>query len=432
MTGPADILRAYVPPAAGGTAEEPEPSTAAPAPPTGTSPTDAPAPAGVPASEVPPADVVVVGGGIIGLTVAWRATRFGMTVTVCDPAPGRATSWVAAGMLAPVTEARAAEAPLVRLGLTSLQRWPSFAAELAADAGGDVDDLGLRRDGTLQVAFDDDDRRALDELHQVHQVLGLASERVSGTRCRELEPMLSPWVRAGLVVPGDWQVDPRLVVGALGRALERRGGQVVRAEARRLLRAGDGSGPATGVALADGTVLHGRSVVLATGAAAVPLQGVPERAVPPVRPVKGEILRLRADPAAPPLTRTVRGTVKGQHVYVVPRRSGELVVGATMQEAGHDTLVRAGAVLDLLRNATDLVPVLGELSLAEAVAGLRPTTFDNGPALGPTAVPGLHVALGHFRNGVLLAPVTGDAVVDALAGGELRGPASAFGVARFG
>lgn len=376
-------------------------------------------------------DLVVVGGGIIGLAVAWRASRRAMTVTVCDPTPGRGTSWVAAGMLAPVTEARTTEATLARLALASIRQWPAFADELAADAGCDPADLGLCRDGTLQVAFDDDDRRALDELHQVHKVLGLDSEPCTARRCRDLEPLLSPRLRAGLFVPGDWQVDPRLVVAALQRALGRRGGAVVSRTVRRLVQAGRG-GAVSAVELDDGTVIPTGAVVVATGAYAGLSDLLPPQAVPPVRPVKGEILRLRGDPGRVPLSLTVRGTVHGQAVYVVPRPHGEVVVGATMEEAGFDTSVRASAVLDLLRNAVDLVPALGELALVEHAAGLRPTTPDNGPILGPTPVPGLHLATGHFRNGVLLAPVTADAVVAALDGGGLRGPAAGFELRRFG
>lgn len=374
-------------------------------------------------------DVVVVGGGIIGLTIGWRAAAAGLSVTVCDPSPGRGASWVAAGMLAPVTEATVAEAPLARLGLTSLRRWPAYASTLAEDAGLDPDGLGLRCDGTLQVAFDDDDQRALQELADVHRTMGLASEQWATGRCRQVEPLLSPRLRAGLFVAGDWQVDPRLVVGALRTALGHRGGQLVTAPVRRLIAA-DG-GAVAGVELGDGTVVRAGAVVLAAGTGSTAVAGVPPEGRPPVRPVKGELLRLRAAAGQPALSVTVRGVVRGQAVYLVPRRHGELVVGATMQEAGYDTSVRAGAVADLLQAAIDVVPAVAELALVEHIAGLRPATPDNAPALGPTPVPGLHVATGHFRNGVLLAPVTGDVVLAGLLGGALPAEAAPFDIGRF-
>lgn len=374
------------------------------------------------------ADVVVVGGGIVGLSVAWRALGTGRSVVVVDPAPGRGASRAAAGMLAPVTEARAAEGPLTRLGLASLRRWPAFAEELAADAGGA--ELGLRCDGTLQVAFDEDDRRALDELASVHELLDLDSERLSSRSCRELVPLLTPRVRAGLLVRGDWQVDPRRVVDALLAAVAHRGGAVRTAAVSGLLRPGP-HGPVEGVVLSDGTALAASAVVLAAGTGLADLGGVPGEVRLPVRPVKGEILRLRADPVFAGLSMTVRGTVQGQPVYVVPRCDGEIVVGATVQEAGCDTSVRAGAILELLRVAVDLLPAVSELPLEEATAGLRPATPDNAPMIGPTAIEGLHIAAGHYRNGVLLAPITADLVVSAMDSGQLPEEAAAFSPGRF-
>jgi glycine oxidase len=373
--------------------------------------------------------LVVVGGGIIGLSVAWRAAAAGRDVTVIDPSPGQGSSWVAAGMLAPVTEARAAEAPLARLGLDSLARWVGFAEELAADSGlASTDDLGLRREGTLEVAFDEGDRRELAELAEVHRLLGLRSEPLSGRQSREVVPLLSPRVRAGLFVEGDWQADPRRVVAALEKALVERGGRLVTDAATRVVTSAGGR--VAGVETAGGVNIEATDVVVATGAGGTPLD-LPGGVSFPVRPVKGEILRLRTDPADPPLPLTVRAAVQGRPVYLVPRHDGEIVVGATVQEAGFDRSVRAGAVHDLLRSATDLVPALGEAGLEETSAGLRPGTPDNGPILGPTTVPGLYAALGHFRNGVLLAPVTADALLEAVTTGAVTGPAAGFGPGRF-
>lgn len=383
-----------------------------------------------PLEEVDVVDVVVVGGGIVGLSIGWRAAAAGRSVVVCDPAPGGGASRAAAGMLAPVSEARAAEGPLARLGLASLRRWPRFADELVADAGlAGTEDLGLRREGTLQVAFDDDDRRALEELAGVHRELGLDSELLAARRCRELVPLLSPMVRAGLLVPGDWQVDPRRVLRALVGALGARGGEL-RVEGVRAVRATAG-GELWGVELDDATRLEAAAVVLAPGVGVDRIGGVVADLHLPVRPVKGEILRLRAAPGEEVLPMTVRASVKGQPVYLVPRLDGEVVVGATMQEAGADTAVRAGGVLELLRAAIELVPGLGELALEETLAAARPTTPDNGPLLGPTSLAGLHVAAGHYRGGVLLAPVSADAVLAGLGAGEMPVEAGPFDAGRY-
>lgn len=360
------------------------------------------------------------------MAIGWRAAAAGMDVAICDPAPGRGASWVAAGMLAPVSEARAAEAPLVRICLTSVARWPAFAAELADDGGLDV---GLRTEGTLQVAFDDDDRRAMDELLRVHRSLGLDSEWCSSIECRELEPLLSPRVRGGLRVGGDWQVDPRAVVSALVAAFARRGGHLHKRSVGRILRAPEGA--VHGVELDDGSVVLAGTVVLAAGAYSATLAGLDDGELPPVRPVKGEILRLQADPRAMPFIRNIRATVQGRSVYLVPRLNGEVVVGATMQEAGFDTSVRSGAIHDLLHAAIDLVPAIEELPLIETMAGLRPGTPDNAPLLGCSTVPGLVFATGHYRHGMLLAPYTADVLAEVLAGGDLPAEAASLSATRF-
>jgi len=190
--------------------------------------------------------------------------------------------------------------------------------------------------------------------------------------------------------------------------------------------------------LADGTLVVARWVVLAAGWQSAAMAGLPDGIAPPLRPVKGQILRLRPTPATlaaglPPglLARTVRGIVRGSSVYLVPRQSGELVIGATQEELGPDTRVTAGGVWELLRDARTLVPGITELELAEAVAGLRPGTPDNAPVIGPSSVPGLVFATGHFRAGVLLAPATASIVADYLATGRMADSALPFLPQRF-
>ncbi|GHE29983.1 glycine oxidase ThiO [Streptomyces cellulosae] len=372
-------------------------------------------------------DVLVVGGGIIGLVTAWRAAQAGLATTVVDPGPGGGAARVAAGMLAAVTELHHGEQTLLGLNLASARRYPDFAAELSDRTG---QDLGYRRCGTLAVALDADDRAHLRELHALHERSGLDSQWLTGRECRRLEPMLAPGVRGGLRVDGDHQIDPRRLASALLTACERAGVTLHRAWAERLTVRRD---RATGVVTADGDELGAGQVVLAGGSWSGRLAGVPAEVLPPVRPVKGQVLRLTMpDRPEPFLSRTVRAVVRGSHVYLVPRESGELVIGATSEEMGWDTTVTAGGVYELLRDAHELVPGLTELPLTETLAGLRPGSPDNAPLLGPTGLDGLLLATGHHRNGVLLTPVTGDAMARVLTTGELPDEALPFTPRRFG
>ncbi|MFJ2562286.1 glycine oxidase ThiO [Streptomyces sp. NPDC087568] len=371
-------------------------------------------------------DVLVVGGGIIGLVTAWRSAQRGFATAVVDPEPGGGAAQVAAGMLAAVTELHYGEQTLLALNLASARRYPDFAAELTELTG---HDLGYRRCGTLAVALDADDRAHLRELHDLQRRSGLESEWLSGRDCRRLEPMLAPGVRGGLRVDGDHQIDPRRLARALVAACERAGVVFHRAWAERLTVA---RGRATGCVLRDGTAPVADRVVLAAGSLSGRLAGVPDEVLPPVRPVKGQVLRLTVPKRyAPFLSRTVRAVVRGSQVYLVPRLDGELVVGATSEELGWDTTVTAGGVYELLRDAHELVPGITELPLTETRAGLRPGSPDNAPLLGPTGLDGLLLATGHYRNGVLLTPVTGDAMAHVLTTGELPDEVRPFSSRRF-
>ncbi|MFF4897366.1 glycine oxidase ThiO [Streptomyces sp. NPDC001068] len=372
-------------------------------------------------------DVLVIGGGIIGLVTAWRSAQRGLRTAVADPDPGGGAAQVAAGMLAAVTELHHGEQTLLGLNLASARRYPGFAAELTELTG---HDLGYRRCGTLAVALDADDRAHLRDLHALQQRSGLDSEWLSGRECRRLEPMLAPGVRGGLRVDGDHQIDPRRLAAALVAACERAGVVFHRDWAERLQVVRE---RATGAVTRSGDLLTADRVVLAGGSLSGRLAGVPVDALPPVRPVKGQVLRLTVPAAyAPFLSRTVRAVVRGGHLYLVPRENGELVVGATSEELGWDTTVTAGGVYELLRDAHELVPGITELPLTETRAGLRPGSPDNAPLLGPTRLDGLLLATGHHRNGVLLTPVTGDVMAELLTGGELPEEARPFTPQRFG
>ncbi|MFC7330345.1 glycine oxidase ThiO [Marinactinospora rubrisoli] len=367
------------------------------------------------------------------MVTAWRAARRGLRVTVVGPEHRNAASVVAAGMLTPATEAGYGEDRLTRFGLAARERYPGFVAELTADSGLDP---GYRTGGTLQVAFDTDDLARLADLGDLRARLGIATRRLTGRECRRLEPMLAPSVRGGFLAPDDHSVDPRRLLAALRAAAVRRGVTLVPARVTAVECAG---GAARGVRLARpaGTgaaapsELSAPQVVLAAGAWSGSIGGIPEDVLPELRPVKGQLLRLRTPAGEPPIvSRTVRGLVRGGPVYLVPRDDGEIVLGATQEEAGHDTRLTVGGVWELLRDAHELVPGVSELEIAETCVGLRPGSPDNEPLLGPTHVPGLQLAVGHFRHGVLFTPVTGDAMAAALADGELPDVARPFAATR--
>jgi len=372
-------------------------------------------------------DAVVVGSGVIGLSVAWRLAGSGRTVAIVDPHPATGASYAAAGMLAPVTEASWGEEALTELSLRSLASWPDFADALTAASGLDV---GLRREGTLLVAADASDRAYLDELlaYQLH--CGLDASWCPASECRRLEPSLAPGIRGGILAPGDAQVDNRRLLGSLAEAVRRAGVTVVGARAALTTSGGRVSGvvAATGPETEE---LDAPLVVLAAGWASSALVGLPDHVVPPIRPVKGQILRLFARRGDAELTRTVRAVVHGVPVYLVPRGDGRFALGATSEEKGPDTTVTAGAVYALLRDAHRIVPGLGDLELVEARAGLRPGSPDNAPLVGPTTLPGLVLATGHYRNGILLAPVTAEVVAALVATGEVPSWARPFDPRRF-
>ncbi len=354
--------------------------------------------------------MVVVGGGIVGLAVAWRARLHGLSVTVLERgAIGEdCASGVAAGMLAPVAEVEFGEAArrMLELGLRSAEMWPSFAAELVQATGVEV---GLRQSGTLLVARDEDEARELERQLALRESLGLRARRLRASAARELEPALAPTVRLALEAPDDHSVDPRLVLAALRRVCELTG---VRLCEHTPVAGVEVEGAVTGVALTTGERVSAGRVVVAAGAWSGEIAGLPAHARVPVRPVKGQILRLR-DPAGPGLLERV---VRFEGGYLVPRGDGRYVLGATVEERGFERHPTVSGVYELLRDARELVPGVLELQIEELSVGFRPSTPDNTPVIGPGAVEGLVWATGHHRNGILLAPLTAELVVEALVG----------------
>jgi len=353
--------------------------------------------------------LVVVGAGVIGAAISWAAADAGFSVTLLDPRPRSGASWVAGGMLAPITEAWPGEERLLELGTASLEGWPGFAQRLAA-AGAEA---GLRRDGTVVAAVDSADRTELDRVATYLAALDREVEVLTGRELRAIEPCLGRAVRAGLSVPGDLAVDNRTLLDSLLRVGAERG-VVHRAEAARAVRTG-------GVELLSGELVDCDIAVVAAGAASGALHPVLAAAM---RPVKGEILRLAARAGSlPPPTRTVRGLVQGRHAYLVPRDNGGLVLGATEYEAGFETGPRVSGVRDLLADAELLIPAIADYELVECAAGLRPGSIDNLPILG-WLQPGVLAATGHGRNGILLAPITVDTVLAQLRDKPVPEPAA--------
>jgi len=353
-------------------------------------------------------DAVVVGGGVIGLSCAWRAAQRGAGVLVLERSrPPAGATRVAAGMLAPVGELTFGEPELLQMTLSAAELYPEYVAELEAASGIGT---GFERTGALHVALDRDEAAELRRVHDLQRSLGLEAEWLSPSRCRELEPGLTPSFHGGVLAAGEGAIDPRALTASLLAALEGAGVELrteVEVEAAIL----DGDGVA-GIRTADGAELTAGAVVLATGADAGESPWLPEAARPPVRPVKGQVLELRPRGGEPPPCERILGS---ERVYLVPRGDGRLIVGATVEEQGFDTAVTAGGVHELLREAYRLLPDVAEMELIDAAAGLRPGTPDNLPRIGPSPVEGLLWATGHFRNGILLAPLAAEAIAGMLA-----------------
>jgi glycine oxidase len=367
-------------------------------------------------------DAIVIGGGVIGLSIAWRLQQQGRNTLLIERGRlGHSATWAAAGMLTPVSEATWTETELLALGLESLRRYPDFVAEVEEVSGHRVD---FDRGGTLMVALDADEARYFQRLLEFQQRLGLGAEWLDTEATLEREPLLSPRVVGSITAPGDYQLDNRKLTEALALCFERAGGRVFEETPVEAIRL---DGERVRGVVAAGDTLSSELVVLAAGAWSAQLRGLPEPLLPPVRPVRGQIVHLAMDPTMP-LTRHV---IRGRRAYCVPRPDGRLLVGATSEERGFDESLTAGGVYELLRGVYELLPGAYEVRLADLCVGLRPGSRDNLPILGPSPIVGLHYATGHYRSGILLTPITAWAISEAIETGTVPEALKPFSIRRF-
>ena len=367
--------------------------------------------------------VAIIGAGVIGLAIGWRLATRGAQVTIFDRgAAGRGASHAAAGMLAATMEAEPGEEALVALGRASHARWAAFAAELLDATRIDVE---LRTEGTLIVAVTGDDRAQLMHHLALQEKLNLPVEWLTASEVRRREPHLATTIAGAVLCAQDHQIDNRRLVTALREAVRRNG--VTIHEHRAVAEILSSAGAATGVVLEDGQQVTADIVVLAAGGWSRGIGGLPADLRPPVRPVKGQMLALHMDPAAP----LINHVICAPGVYLVPRRDGRVLVGATVEERGFDASLTAGAMLTLLESAWRIVPSIEELPIHEMWVGHRPGSRDDAPILGAGPIPGLIYATGHHRNGILLTPITAD-LIAALILDDVADPALApFGIERF-
>ena len=371
--------------------------------------------------------VIIIGGGIIGLGIGWQLAKSGCAVTIYErDHAGRAASWAAAGMLAPIAEVHFEEQELLELGSDSLRLYPEWVRELEIDSQMSV---GYRREGTLIVGVDRDDASLLQHFYDSQRLLGLKAEWLTGVDARDVEPLLSPKITAAISCADDHQVDNRMMVSALISAFQRAGGTLCENAPVKKIEVQNGR--AKGVWTQE--KLHGADLtVLAAGCWSAEIDGIPETMKPPVRPVKGQMLALQMEAGITPqkVIRTPRAKYN-TNAYLVPKANGRLIVGATSEEMGFDTQLTAGGLFELLRSAWEAIPGIYDLPVLETWAGLRPGSRDNAPILGKTSVENLIMATGHYRNGILLTPVTAREISSLILTGHLSEVIAPFQLSRF-
>jgi len=366
-------------------------------------------------------DVLIVGGGTIGLGIGFELARRGTPVTIFErDRAGRGTSYQAAGMLAPDAEIEFEERELYEFNRESLRRWPDFAERVENASGQSVD---YRDEGTLIVADDRDAAEALERLYEFQKEQGLDVEWLTGEEAREIEPFIAPRLSAAVFAPSDHQVDNRRLVDALRTAFVAEGGTLHEDTPVEAV-VPDADTPA--VRTAGGERIIGTRIVVAAGVWSRELDGLTPEATPPVRPVKGQMIQMRRKRPF-----DLQHVVRGPEAYLAPKSDGRVVMGATSEEMGFDTTVTAGGLYDLLEGGWEVVPGIRDLPVDETWAGLRPATRDHAPLLGETAAPGILMATGHYRHGILLTPITAEEIARLIRTGETSDWLQPFSPLRF-
>ncbi len=348
----------------------------------------------------PQTPVAIVGGGVIGLATGWRLARKGAAVSLYEKdRVGQGASWIAAGMLAPLSEVGFEELEFLALGRESLRLFPGFLKELAEDAG---DEIALDTRGTLIIGLDRDDAERLRRLHVFREDLGLPVKWLTGTEAREIEPFISPRASSAIWIPDDHQVDNRRLVELLKAAFQKRGGTLN--EGCPVSRVHVDNEQVQGLRTEDGDV-EAHRVVIAAGCWSKGIEGIPRELLPPVRPVKGQIITLEEIEEY-----TFSHVVRAPDAYLLPKGDGRVILGASEEEMGFDTTITAGPIFRLLERGWEAMPGIYDLPIREILAGLRPGSRDHNPIVGKSPIQGLYYATGHYRHGILLAPATADEI----------------------
>ncbi|TAH32728.1 MAG: glycine oxidase ThiO [Alphaproteobacteria bacterium] len=365
--------------------------------------------------------ISIIGGGIVGLGIGWYLARAGYETHIFErDVAGRAASWAAGGMLPPEIETEPTEKNLYSLSAESLNLWPEFAAQLESASSAKIH---FQKNGSMMVARDADDIERLKFLHKLHQDYGLDPEYLSGYDARKLEPHLGRNIVAAIHHPNDAHVDNRACVKALITAFQKSGGKLheqasiesVEIENNRI----------TGL-VCKSEKIKSDIIINAAGAWAAEIQGLPEHTIPPVRPVKGQMIALTTTPH----TQLIRKLIWSPDVYLIPQ-PGRLLIGASVEEMGFNNDLTAGAQMDLLNEAYRILPGIYDLPILESWTGFRPTSRDDAPILGPTEIDGLILATGHHRNGILLAPLTAQSIFSLIHNGQMPAEIQDFTIARF-
>ncbi len=372
---------------------------------------------------MPNLNVGVVGGGVAGLSAAFRLAKHEHKITVYDPSPAFGASYAAAGMLAPASEANFSEVPLLRLMQHSNELWPSFAKEIEEVSKMAV---GLRMDGTIILGYEPNDGRDLERLAEFQRELGIEVTRLNRHQLKDLEPDLGGPFPFAALITSDNQLDNRQLMASLLKAVELLGVKIVRKGVAKLNKTAGGNFE---IILDDGGSASPEVVLLAAGSQVGEIGGLPTDISNSIRPVKGQIIRVQSQSPGL-LSHVIRSKTFGKTLYMVPRADGEIVIGATQEEVGFDMTAKVRPIAEMLTNATLLLPGLGEADFKEQTVRFRPGSIDNAPIIGQYGSSNLFLSLGAFRHGILLSAALSEYVASAIETGRQPSGVEQFGAAR--